>query len=64
MISKEERPKQKSMFKKDQLENTITAIDKRNHSGSFTVVSTSISTMQVLARLKFQRTKKINWNGK
>lgn len=54
------------MFKKDQIENKINAVDKRSHNAPLTIVPTSMTTLQTLARLNFQRTKKIknSWRTK
>lgn len=54
------------MFKKEQIENKISAVDKRSHSAPLTIVPTSMTTLQTLARLNFQRTKKIknSWRTK
>lgn len=54
------------MFKKEQIENKINAVDKRSHNAPLTIVPTSMTTLQTLARLNFQRTKKIknSWRTK
>lgn len=54
------------MFKKDQIENKINAVDKRSHNAPLTIVPTSMTTLQTLARLNFQRIKKIknSWRTK
>lgn len=54
------------MFKKEQIENKINAIDKRSHNAPLTIVPTSMTTLQTLARLNFQRIKKVknSWKTK
>lgn len=54
------------MFKKEQIENKVSNVDKRGNSASLTIVPTSVTTLQTLARLNFQRIKKIknSWRTK
>lgn len=63
---KDKQTKSILMFKKEQIENKINGVDKRSHSAPLTIVPTSVVTLQTLARLNFQRIKKIknSWRTK
>ena len=63
---KDKRIKSILMFKKEQIENKINAVDKRSHNAPLTIVPTSMTTLQTLARFNFQRMKikKNSWRTK
>ena len=54
------------MFKKEQIENKINAVDKRSHNAPLTIVPTSKKKIQTLDRLNYQSIKKIknSWRTK
>ena len=56
------RIKKKIMFKKEQVENRINITEKRTYNAPFVLVPTSILITQTLARLKFQRVKKLKFS--